>query len=113
MDATRGADGALLREGDALVKTRSWIAPAALVGVVVAVGTGCGGFFMPADTLRPQAAFDLQCPEAQIQMQELSGDCGKKLGTTYDCTLGVRGCGKQTTYSHIRGSNTWAANAPH
>jgi hypothetical protein len=73
----------------------------------------CAGFFMPADTRRPQAAFDLQCPQNQIQMTELSGDCGKKLATNYDCTLGVHGCGKQTTYSHVPKTNTWVANAPH
>lgn len=80
------------------------------------VGMGvlaCAGCFVPAETLRPQASFDLQCPPDQIQMTELSGDCGKKAGTDYDCTLGVRACGKQTTYSHVPRTNTWVANAPH
>jgi len=80
--------------------------------IVLGLSLGCGGFFMPADTLRPQAAFDLQCTEAQLEMTPLSGDCDKKLGNTYDCTLGVRGCGKQTTYSHVRGGSTWVANSP-
>ena len=85
----------------------------ALFTGVALVGSGCAVFFMPADTLRPQAAFDLQCAEAEVQMTELSGDCGKKLATDYDCTLGVRACGKQTTYSHVPRTNTWVANAPH
>jgi hypothetical protein len=72
---------------------------------------GCGGFFMPADRLRPQAAFDLQCPEAELVMVPLGGDCDKKLADKYECTLGVRGCGKQTTYSHVP-NGPWIANAP-
>ncbi len=79
---------------------------------ILSLALACSGFFMPADTLRPQAAFDLQCQADQIQMTPLSGDCDKKLGNTYDCTLGVTGCGKQTTYSHVPGTNTWVVNAP-
>ena len=85
----------------------------ARLGAIAVLCSACGGFFMPADTLRPQAAFDLQCPPEQVKMTELAGDCGKKIGTTYDCTLGVTACGKQTTYSHVRGTDTWVANAPH
>ena len=80
-------------------------------GVAIAAVFGnlaCAGFFMPADHLRPHAAFDMQCTE--LQMMELSGDCGKKLGNTYDCTLGVTGCGKQVSYSHIPTTDTWVAN---
>ena len=83
-----------------------------LVCSLASLGVACGGFFMPADTLRPQAAFDLQCTQDQLQLTELSGDCGKKLANDYDCTYGVRGCNKQTTYSHVPRTNTWIVNAP-
>lgn len=42
-------------------------------------------------------------------MTELGGDCGKKLGDDYDCTLGVRGCGQQATYVHVR-RGAWVMN---
>jgi hypothetical protein len=66
---------------------------------------------MPADIVRNQAAFDMQCPPEKLDMTPLAGDCGKKIANDYDCTLGVRGCGKQTTYSHVPQTNTWIANA--
>lgn len=70
-----------------------------------------GGCFFPADTLRPQAAYELQCPADQLQITELSGDCGKKAGNDYACTLGVRGCGKQATYVHVPRTDTWLMNS--
>jgi len=81
------------------------------LSLILLFSAGCAGFFMPADKLRPQAAFDLQCPEEKIEMIPLSGDCDKKLGDQYECTLGVRGCGKQTTYSHVP-NGPWVVNAP-
>lgn len=69
---------------------------------------GCS-FYMPADKLRPRAAYDLQCDAAKLQLQELGGDCGKKLGETYTCTIGVRGCGKQATYVHVPNAD-WVMN---
>jgi hypothetical protein len=40
-----------------------------------------------------QAAFDLQCDAAQLQVAVLSADMGGMLKT-----YGVRGCGRQATY---------------
>jgi hypothetical protein len=86
-----------------------------LAGILVMGGAAACATFVPADALRPQAAFDLQCPADQLSISVLSGDCGKQQAgmNDYDCTLGVTGCGKQTTYSHLRNTETWAANAPH
>ena len=76
-----------------------------VAGVTLA---GCS-FFMPADKLKPRAAFDLHCPEDKLTMTELGGSCGKKLADDYNCTLGVSGCGQQVTYVHIpRGA--WVMN---
>jgi hypothetical protein len=73
--------------------------------------TACGGFFMPADTVKNQASYELKCPHDQLQIVPLSGDCDKKLGNTYDCTLGISGCGHDATYIHVPGSNNWIMNA--
>ena len=43
------------------------------------------------DKLASQAAFDLQCTPAQLQIAQLSSEGFIK-------TFGVRGCGKQGTY---------------
>lgn len=43
-----------------------------------------------------QAAFELQCDRAQLQMTKLSSD-GDMMGVKND-TFGVRGCNKQATY---------------
>ncbi|HEY3354422.1 MAG TPA: hypothetical protein VGQ83_14315 [Polyangia bacterium] len=79
------------------------------LAVALGVLSGCA-FFMPVDTLRPRAAFDLKCPEGQLQFTELSGDCGKKLGNEYRCTIGVQGCGQQATYVHVPKSD-WIMNS--
>jgi hypothetical protein len=49
------------------------------------------------DELRPQAAFDLNCPKDQIQTVELS-----------EGVVGVTGCGQRATY--VRTGNGPAAN---
>jgi len=43
-----------------------------------------------------QAAFELQCDKAQLQMSKLSTD-GDMMGVKNE-TYGVRGCNKQATY---------------
>ena len=45
----------------------------------------CGG--ASADQLRSRAAFDMSCPENQLQVIELDGR-----------TQGVTGCGRRNTY---------------
>jgi hypothetical protein len=82
------------------------------VGRLVVFGAvalvGCS-FYMPADKLRPRASFDLHCPETQLTMTELGGDCGKKVAEEYNCTLGVNGCGQQVTYVHVP-NGAWVMN---
>ena len=90
------------------MRTRSILRP--ITASAFLAIAGCS-FYMPADMVKSQASFDLQCPDAQLEITPLSGDFGKKVANQYDCTLGVRGCGKQTTYSHVPGTNTWVANA--
>ena len=68
--------------------------------------------FKAADTLRPQAAYDLRCDQKQLELTVLSGNCeGTKLGNRYDCTYGVRCGDQQVTYSHIPDSDTWVMNS--
>lgn len=71
---------------------------------------GCSTF-LPVETLKGQASYDLRCPEDKLLFTPLSGDCeGKKIGNVYDCTYGVRCGDQQATYIHVRGSNTWVMN---
>lgn len=73
----------------------------------IVVGSGC--MIKPGTpTLQPRAAFDLQCPEAQIQLTELSGCGGIKMAGTH-CTMGASGCGRQATYIDINGN--WVMNS--
>ena len=76
--------------------------------VFLLVSVGCATF-EPADTLRPRAAYDLNCPQNQLAMNELGGDCGTKLGNAYNCTIGVRGCNQQATYVHVPNGD-WVMN---
>ena len=80
------------------------------LGTFSVLGLMACSFFMPKDQLQPQAAYDLHCPANQLEFTPLSGDCDKKLANDYDCTLGVRGCGQQATYVHVRKTNTWIMN---
>ncbi len=83
--------------------------PRSIALLLLAAAPACATY-MPQDILKPQASFDMHCPEEQLVFVPLSGDCGKKIASDYECTLGVRGCGHQMTYSHIPGSSTWVAN---
>jgi hypothetical protein len=80
------------------------------LGIFSVLGLMACSFFMPKDQLQPQAAYDLHCPANQLEFTPLGGDCDKKLANDYDCTLGVRGCGQQATYLHVRETNTWVMN---
>ena len=60
---------------------------------------GCGNWH---DRLIPRAAFDLQCPESEIQARLLS-----------DHVAGVVGCGKRATYNDVcrgLGACQWVLN---
>jgi hypothetical protein len=85
------------------------IARCFLAAAAASLGLAGCSFFMPVDTLKPRAAFDLKCAEAELKFVELGGDCGKKLANEYTCTIGVQGCGQQVTYIHVpRGD--WVMN---
>ena len=81
---------------------------ARLAVLATAALLGCS-FYMPADKLRPRAAYDLHCSQEQLTMTELGGDCGKKVAEEYNCTLGVSGCGQQATYVHVP-NGAWVMN---
>jgi hypothetical protein len=53
-----------------------------------------GGCAETQPKLLPQAAFDLKCPEADLEVVELSRN-----------VLGVKGCSRQATY-------VWSCNGP-
>lgn len=57
-----------------------------------ATPVGCVG--PNVDSLRTRAAFDLECPETEIQTQQLSTE-----------VYGVTGCGKRATY--VNGPRNW------
>ena len=63
----------------------------------------------PGESLRPRAAFDLQCSEQHLTMTELGGQCGAvRVGDDATCTMGVSGCGRQATYVLV--NSTWVKN---
>ena len=53
--------------------------------IAVAALSGCSW----TSQVRTRAAFDLQCPEAQVEVQTLS---------SFHAQYGARGCGRQATY---------------
>lgn len=83
----------------------AWFAISLALATIV-VGSGCT-FKGGAPALQPRAAFDLQCPEGQIQLTELSGCGGIKMANTR-CTMGASGCGRQATYIDVNGN--WIMN---
>ena len=66
------------------------------VAALLASIAACGP--LPLEDLRRRAAFDFECPEAQIVTARINED-----------TFGVRGCGQHAVYIH-RG--TWILNSP-
>ena len=67
-------------------------------GLALSLATlaSCGA---SAQQLRSRAAFDLKCPEGQIEIVPIDGR-----------TKGVRGCGKQATY--VESCKGGGANSP-
>jgi hypothetical protein len=51
---------------------------------------GCFSSGTNAGPVTARAAYDMQCPEKELQITELGGK-----------TYGVRGCGKQATYTEV------------
>ena len=68
-------------------------------GALLLVGCAGARERIRGDLLK-RAAFDLQCPEEQIQLTELGGFT----------TQGATGCGKRATY--VRGNVSWVLNSP-
>jgi hypothetical protein len=71
--------------------------------VVLAVHCGIlGGCGSAMKNLRSRAAFDLGCPEGELQTQELGGGA-----------WGVTGCGKKATYVKAgpHGKSSWVLNS--
>jgi hypothetical protein len=56
----------------------------------------------PVQTLRPQAASDLRCPEEQVTIVDLGAE------GTY--VMGAMGCGRKATY--VLKGKTWHPNTP-
>ena len=54
-------------------------------------------------SVRARAAFDLQCPENQIEVVTIS---------SYDATFGARGCGKRGTYKWGTDTGGAVLNSP-
>lgn len=80
----------------------------AIIGV-----SACAWWRSPADSLRPKAAIDLDCPEDHLRVSPVAGDCGGRARTSadYECTLRVSGCGKQATYTHLPGTKRWVEDS--
>ena len=100
--------------------------------VLLALVVGCQPPMMPASTfldrtLATKAAFDLQCPKAQLRFTDLGGAEVKEKNTTDsdqpvvlidgdEYTLdrrvareqGVTGCGRQGSYAYVNGA--WVGN---
>lgn len=55
------------------------------------------------DDLRTKAAFDLDCPESELEMTVL-----KKLWNDREKQIGVTGCGNKATYVIVNGE--WIRN---
>jgi len=53
------------------------------------------------DSLRSRAAFDLQCPQTELNVSELDMS-----------TAGVEGCGQRGTYIFNHTANVWVLNSP-
>lgn len=89
------------------MKTKVSVFAGSAMFVAVLGSAGCtikGG----AGALQPRAAFDLKCPADQIQLAEISGCGGIKMGNTR-CVMGAVGCGRQATYMDVDGN--WVMNS--
>ena len=61
-------------------------------GVVVAsLACGCTSYASVSERIRPRAAFDLACPESEVDVRPLEGDATNG-------TYGATGCGRRARY---------------
>jgi hypothetical protein len=76
--------------------------------VVLALAlAGLGGCVNGSEgQLRTRAAFDMKCPEDQLQVTDLGGG-----GFAGGGMKGVDGCGQRATYVYQPHGNSWALNA--
>jgi hypothetical protein len=79
-----------------------------LVSAVVAgLFVGCGHDKRAMKTVTSRAAFDLSCPEDELELQVLSTEGARKLASQ----IGVIGCGKRAVYVYFSSSDAWIANS--
>ena len=82
------------------------IAP--ILAVVIVLGSiGCATVPETFQASGAQlAAFDLQCAPEQLEVRTLSSS--RQMGGGWDsAVVGVRGCGKQTTYAYTKAAKRW------
>jgi hypothetical protein len=79
--------------------------------IVVGALLGCATSQGMQDNVRRRAAFDLNCPQDQLQVVEIESPANTNLGALG--SWGVRGCGRQATYVQDRPkSTTVVMNSP-
>jgi hypothetical protein len=66
---------------------RRWFAGA----VLSMLASGCTTYASVAERIRPRAAFDLACPESEVDVRVLEGE-------PTNGTYGATGCGKRARY---------------
>jgi len=57
-------------------------------------------------TLRSRASFDMNCPQEQLQITEISRSAGSMVNSA-----GVRGCGHQAVYVRANNHTNWVLDA--
>jgi hypothetical protein len=72
-----------------------------LAAVLLAGLAACPAVQRHEDTLRTRAAFDLQCPAAQLKLKQLDSE-----------VAGVEGCGQRATYLYNGQAGGWILNGP-
>lgn len=76
----------------------------------LALFTALAGCAAPIDVLRPRAAFDLQCGPEKLELTELYPGQAVPFGRR-GAVYGVRGCGRQASYSNPVG-DIWELATP-
>ena len=82
---------------------RSLTLALALSALVVA----CGHNKRATKTVTSRAAFELSCPEEELQLTVLESDGPRKLAKQ----IGVEGCGQKMVYVYFTSTDTWIANS--
>jgi len=67
---------------------------------------GCSHDKRAMKTVTTRAAFEMSCPEDELELIVLATEGARDLATQ----IGASGCGKKTVYVYLRASDTWVAN---